>query len=194
MWRNAWGGRPQWPATSPPHRQIYNAWLTTIEDGIHTTDIFRAPADGGVSKVKARVCGCLPPLRLPPSTAARLQVGCKDFAAAVIERLGRSPAIMRPMPEDAPHRERAREISSEVQKWTPPPQLKILTGEGGRRGGAGHWVRSGAAPTAPCARAPRPARPSLPPGVDIFVDWSAGSPDELAALLQVRASDGGGER
>ena len=46
--------------------KIHNAWLTTIEDGIHTGDIYSAKT----SKAK---------------------VGTREFADAVIERLGRSP-------------------------------------------------------------------------------------------------------
>jgi len=46
--------------------QVHNAWLRTIEDGIHTYDIFVE----GVSKQK---------------------VGTKEFAAAVVARLGQEP-------------------------------------------------------------------------------------------------------
>ncbi|MCC7158142.1 MAG: NADP-dependent isocitrate dehydrogenase [Ignavibacteria bacterium] len=46
--------------------KVHNAWLKTLEDGIHTYDIFRE----GVSKQK---------------------VGTKEFAKAVIERLGQKP-------------------------------------------------------------------------------------------------------
>src|SRR5207302_6060294 len=46
---------------------VHNAWLCTIEDGVHTYDIF----DQNVSKEK---------------------VGTKEFAGAVIARLGRKPA------------------------------------------------------------------------------------------------------
>lgn len=46
--------------------RVHNAWLTTIEDGIHTCDIYQ---DG----------------------LSRKLVGTRDFADAVIERLGRSP-------------------------------------------------------------------------------------------------------
>lgn len=52
--------------------KIYNAWLCTIEDGVHTGDIFK----NGVSKTK---------------------VGTRDFSAAVIERLGRKPSQFRPV-------------------------------------------------------------------------------------------------
>ena len=51
--------------------KVHNAWLKTIEDGIHTGEIFRA----GTSKQK---------------------VGTKDFADAVIERLGAQPDKMKP--------------------------------------------------------------------------------------------------
>lgn len=48
---------------------IHNAWLKTIEDGIHTYDIFKK----GVSKQN---------------------VGTKEFAQAVIERLGQKPKTL----------------------------------------------------------------------------------------------------
>jgi isocitrate dehydrogenase len=62
--------------------KVHNAWLRTIEDGVHTYDIFTE----GVSTVK---------------------VGTKEFAAAVIERLGQKPNILKPVtyahrPEAAP--------------------------------------------------------------------------------------------
>lgn len=47
---------------------VHNAWLATIEEGIHTYDIFHE----GVSKQK---------------------VGTKEFAQAVIERLGKKPKL-----------------------------------------------------------------------------------------------------
>jgi isocitrate dehydrogenase len=46
--------------------KVHNAWLATIEDGIHTYDIYK----DGVSKQK---------------------VGTREFADAIIERLGRKP-------------------------------------------------------------------------------------------------------
>jgi isocitrate dehydrogenase len=51
---------------------IKNAWLTTLEDGIHTPDIYR---DGLSTK----------------------KVGCQDFASAVIDRLGRTPRQLKPV-------------------------------------------------------------------------------------------------
>lgn len=52
--------------------KIQNAWLKTIEDGIHTYDIFKE----GVSKVK---------------------VGTKEFAEAVISNLGSVPQTLKPV-------------------------------------------------------------------------------------------------
>src|SRR6184192_2048146 len=50
--------------------RVHNAWLRTIEDGVHTYDVFTE----GVSSVKA---------------------GTKEFAAAVIERLGQKPNTLK---------------------------------------------------------------------------------------------------
>ncbi len=52
--------------------KVHNAWLRTIEDGIHTYDIFTE----GVSTQK---------------------VGTKEFAAAVIARLGQKPNTLKPV-------------------------------------------------------------------------------------------------
>ena len=52
--------------------KIQNAWLKTLEDGIHTYDIFKE----GVSKSK---------------------VGTKEFAEAVISNLGENPKIFKPV-------------------------------------------------------------------------------------------------
>ncbi|MFN7932395.1 MAG: NADP-dependent isocitrate dehydrogenase [Bryobacteraceae bacterium] len=49
---------------------VQNAWLKTVEDGIHTYDVFAA----GVSKEK---------------------VGTREFARAVVQRLGQSPKQLR---------------------------------------------------------------------------------------------------
>lgn len=57
-------GQPQVAST------IQNAWLKTIEDGIHTADVFRE----GQSKQK---------------------VGTQGFAKAVVERLGQKPATLK---------------------------------------------------------------------------------------------------
>jgi isocitrate dehydrogenase len=52
--------------------KVHNAWLRTIEDGVHTYDVFTE----GVSTKK---------------------VGTKEFAAAVIERIGQKPNILKPV-------------------------------------------------------------------------------------------------
>jgi isocitrate dehydrogenase len=49
--------------------KVHNAWLRTLEDGVHTYDIFKE----GVSKEK---------------------VGTKEFAEAVIKRIGQQPQIL----------------------------------------------------------------------------------------------------
>ncbi len=57
--------------------RVQNAWLRTIEDGLHTADIF---ADG----VSAR------------------RVGTREFAEAVTARLGQSPQVLKAVRYDAP--------------------------------------------------------------------------------------------
>jgi isocitrate dehydrogenase len=52
--------------------KVHNAWLKTIEDGVHTYDIF----DEKVSKEK---------------------VGTKEFADAVVARLGQEPTTLKPV-------------------------------------------------------------------------------------------------
>ncbi|WP_266363078.1 NADP-dependent isocitrate dehydrogenase [Tellurirhabdus rosea] len=59
-------GQPDVAAT------VHNAWLSTIESGIHTGDIYKE----GVSK---------------------LRVGTREFAGAVIERLGQTPNFFKPV-------------------------------------------------------------------------------------------------
>ncbi len=52
--------------------KVQNAWLKTLEDGVHTYDIFKE----GTSKQK---------------------LGTQEFADAVIERLGQKPGILKPV-------------------------------------------------------------------------------------------------
>ena len=52
--------------------RIANAWLATLEEGIHTADIYRP-------------------------TTSRRKVGTLDFASAVIERLGAGPSQLAPV-------------------------------------------------------------------------------------------------
>jgi isocitrate dehydrogenase len=75
--------------------RVHNAWLRTIEDGVHTYDVFTE----GVSKVK---------------------VGTREFAAAVMERLGQKPNILKPVvyakrPETAAPRAAPAAPSTEMQ-------------------------------------------------------------------------------
>ena len=52
--------------------RVHNAWLKTLEDGVHTYDIFAE----GVSRQK---------------------VGTKEFAQAVVDRLGKTPETLKPI-------------------------------------------------------------------------------------------------
>ncbi|EQA45465.1 isocitrate dehydrogenase [Leptospira broomii serovar Hurstbridge str. 5399] len=101
--------------------KIQNAWLLTIEEGIHTGDIFKA----GVSRIK---------------------VGTKEFSEAVIGNLGHLP-------------ERFKPISFGKAKAIHIPEYKRI-----------------------------PIMKELV-GVDIFLDWSSGSPDELGKKLSNLSSD-----
>jgi isocitrate dehydrogenase len=95
---------------------VHNAWLKTIEDGIHTGDIYQE----GVSQKK---------------------VGTKEFADAVIERLGQKPEHFKPISYAA----------------APKPIHISTTAEA------------------------RQAKELV--GVDIFLDWTAGTAEELGETL-----------
>ena len=105
--------------------RVHNAWLRTIEDGIHTYDIYVE----GKSKQK---------------------VGTKEFAQAVVERVGQSPQTLKPA------KYRAAEESAEVKTKRPerPKAKKELV------------------------------------GVDVFLDWSRGSANDLGDALSKLSSDG----
>lgn len=76
---------------------IQNAWLKTLEDGIHTYDIYKE----GHSKQK---------------------LGTKEFAEAVIERLGQKPSKLTPV-------DYAKSIATFDIRVTPqPPEVKELVG------------------------------------------------------------------
>jgi len=105
-------------------QRVHNAWLKTIEDGIHTYDIYKE----GTSKQK---------------------VGTKEFARAVIDRMGQMPTKLKP---------------------------------------ASYNTSPEAAPRKP--RAPKPAEKKETVGVDVFLDWNAGSPDELGEKMKALAGDG----
>lgn len=103
--------------------RAHNALLKTIEDGIHTYDVYSE----GVSRKK---------------------VGTREFAGAIIERLGEEPL-----------------------------QLKPVHYQAGQKQAAGGW------------KAPKPAEKKLV-GVDVFIDWTQGSTDELAARLSALSVEG----
>jgi isocitrate dehydrogenase len=103
--------------------RVHNAWLRTIEDGVHTYDIYAE----GVSKQK---------------------VGTREFAAAVVERVGKKPEKLK-----AVHYQ-ARPAAAPV-KLTPPPVV---------------------------------SRETI--GVDVFIQWPTGTPEELGKRLVPLASDG----
>src|SRR3954465_10050198 len=74
----------QWEAAE----RVHNAWLRTLEDGIHTYDIFEA----GISKQK---------------------VGTKEFAQAVVARLGQKPMKLKARSYAA--------AQSARKEWVPNP-------------------------------------------------------------------------
>ncbi|WP_026330279.1 MULTISPECIES: NADP-dependent isocitrate dehydrogenase [Caldimonas] len=57
-------------------QRVHNAWLSTLEEGLHTADIFR-------------------------EGHSRQRLGTQAFALAVVQRLGREPQILRPARFDA---------------------------------------------------------------------------------------------
>src|SRR5438874_3823551 len=104
---------------------VHNAWLRTIEDGIHTYDIFVE----GVSKQK---------------------VGTREFTDAVIARLGKVPEQLK------------------VVNYTSSPQ---------------HTSYS------PIASTPTDEQKDLV-GVDVFLDWHSGTPDQLGEAFKRVGSNG----
>jgi isocitrate dehydrogenase len=106
--------------------RVHNAWLRTIEDGIHTYDIY----EQGHSKQK---------------------VGTKEFAAAVATRLGQTPQTLKA----------AAYKSSEE---TPPP-AQVST------------------------RTQTTAKKDLV-GIDVFLDWTSGTANDLGASISKLAGDG----
>lgn len=70
--------------------KVHNAWLKTIEDGVHTYDIFKE----GVSKEK---------------------VGTKEFAEAVVARVGQKPEKLKPVSYNSAPKQTIAEHVSKVQ-------------------------------------------------------------------------------
>ena len=77
---------------------VHNAWLRTLEDGVHTYDIF----EEGVSKQK---------------------VGTKEFSQAVVARLGQKPQTLKPVTYDVAKGKR-REWVPNVN--TVPPVIEMI--------------------------------------------------------------------
>jgi isocitrate dehydrogenase len=98
--------------------RVHNAWLRTLEDGIHTYDVYKE----GVSREK---------------------VGTKEFAEAVVQRVGLTPQTLK----EAKYKPAEAEV---VEKKQPPAHVR--------------------------------AKKALV-GVDVFLDWSAGSANELGTGL-----------
>jgi isocitrate dehydrogenase len=110
--------------------RAHNAWLRTMEDGIHTYDIFKE----GVSKEK---------------------VGTREFAEAVIERMGQRPET-----------------------------LKAVAYKSDKSGAAG------AAPTAGSTTRETAASKKETVGVDVYLEWTGGSADELGAKVSELSGEG----
>jgi isocitrate dehydrogenase len=110
--------------------RAHNAWLKTVEDGIHTYDIY-------------------------DETASRQKVGTREFAQAVVERIGQRPETLKAVAY------RAAEAADD------------------------------AAPTAARAAAPAAvAARKEAVGVDLYLDWTAGGPNDLGASLEKLDGEG----
>lgn len=97
--------------------KAHNAWLCTIEEGIHTYDIFKE----GVSKQK---------------------VGTKEFAQAVVDRIGKKPQQLKPVSYKT-----GENNLGKVLPYVRPTEKRELV------------------------------------GVDVFVEFSKGSADDLGKIL-----------
>jgi isocitrate dehydrogenase len=106
--------------------RVHNAWLRTIEDGIHTYDIY----EEGKSKQK---------------------VGTKEFAQAVVERLGQMPQTLKAV--------KYNEAADDEQSST-----------------------------ATLTRTPKAKKELV--GVDLFLDWSEGTANDLGASVSRLSGDG----
>ncbi|MDX2154333.1 MAG: NADP-dependent isocitrate dehydrogenase [Bryobacteraceae bacterium] len=104
--------------------RVHNAWLRTIEEGIHTYDIFK----DDVSKQK---------------------VGTKEFAQAVVARLGQKPEHLKAVSYQSAPKQTSAVFASKHTKG----KKELI-------------------------------------GVDVFLDWDAGTPNELGGALEKLAVDG----
>jgi isocitrate dehydrogenase len=106
--------------------RVHNAWLRTIEDGVHTYDVYKA----GISQQK---------------------VGTKEFAEAVVQRVGQVPRSLKPA--------KYRSVAGEPATTRAPGTQK------------------------------RRSQKDLI-GVDVFLDWTLGSADDLGNSLSKLSGDG----
>ncbi|WP_376794533.1 NADP-dependent isocitrate dehydrogenase [Thermogemmatispora sp.] len=104
--------------------RVHNAWLRTLEDGIHTYDIYSE----GISKQK---------------------VGTREFAQAIIERLGQQPQTLKPVNYTS-----APKLASVQRASQEPLEKKELV------------------------------------GVDVFLEWRDGGPDQLGEAIKRLEGDG----
>jgi isocitrate dehydrogenase len=109
--------------------RVQNAWLRTIEDGVHTQDIFKE----GISK---------------------RAVGTKEFAEAVVERLGQKPETLK------------------AASYAPGDKITAADYAG----------------TKSLPEISAPKKDTV--GVDVFLDWTGGSPDDLGAKIRQVNGDG----
>jgi isocitrate dehydrogenase len=107
--------------------RAHNAWLRTMEDGVHTYDIFKE----GVSREK---------------------VGTREFAEAVVARIGQKPETLK--------------------------AVSYKAGEGGEAAFSGRMARETAAANKATV------------GVDVYLDWAAGSADALGAAVEKLSGEG----
>jgi len=80
--------------------RVHNAWLATLEDGVHTYDIY----DAAVSKEK---------------------VGTKEFAQAVVSRLGKRPQKLKPVAYAAAPPAAASETKAPAEVPRPAPVREL---------------------------------------------------------------------
>ena len=105
--------------------QVHNAWLRTIEDGVHTYDIY----DEKISKQK---------------------VGTKEFADAVVQRLGQRPQILKAV---SYQKADVQSVSAQSSVATPASKKELV-------------------------------------GVDVFLDWTKGGPNDLGTDVAKLSGDG----
>lgn len=103
---------------------VHNAWLKTLEDGLHTYDIYNPE----ISKKK---------------------VGTKEFAQAVVDRLGETPKTLKPV--------EYKSVSAMKFDYKFP-------------------------------NLPKPKKELV--GVDVFLDWSEGTPNDLGDKISKVTSEG----